>query len=86
MKYMWVIAAIFIAILFVFGRKCWPDAPANPANRFEITYYQAMDANEIQILLDKETGVKYLLWKYGRGGGAVKLEEKEVKTFEKKAE
>ncbi|MEI8175978.1 MAG: DUF6440 family protein [Candidatus Omnitrophota bacterium] len=57
--------------------------------RFQSVYEQRGRLDYVQILLDKETGVKYLFCKYGNGAAMMKLEEKnadkvEVKEEEKK--
>lgn len=45
-------------------------------NRFEVVYSdgsQLSDSGKRQILVDKETGVNYLLWKSGYAGGITPL-------------
>ena len=56
---------------------------AKSDNRFTVIY---KDGNEIlaegqrQILVDKETGVNYLLWKSGYGAGITPLLDSEGKV------
>ena len=45
-------------------------------DRFIVTYKQASFAKEIQILVDKETGVNYLLTWYSQGVGLTPLLDK----------
>lgn len=48
----------------------------NKDNRFEVIYKdgsQISDAGVRQILVDKDTGVNYLVWKSGYAGGITPL-------------
>lgn len=48
----------------------------NNGNRFQIIYTQGgMDGGFADIIIDKETSVKYLFVKEGYGAGLTKLEE-----------
>ena len=62
---------------------------AKKDNRFEVIYkdgVQLMDEGIRQILIDKETGVNYLLWKSGYGAGITPLLDSEGKVVITKAE
>lgn len=48
---------------------------SNNGNRFQIVYVQYMGMESIQIIIDKETGDKYLFIKDGYGAGLTKLEQ-----------
>lgn len=51
--------------------------------RFEVVYKegsQLKDEGIRQILVDKETGVNYLFWKSGYGGGVTPLLDSEGKV------
>ena len=56
-------------------------------NRFEMVYKDGStlkDEGMRQILVDKETGVNYLLWKSGYGAGITPLLDSEGKVIIKK--
>ena len=60
---------------------------AKKENRFEVVYKdgtQLGDEGYRQILVDKETGVHYLLWKSGYGAGITPLLDSEGKVIIKK--
>ena len=57
---------------------------AKKENRFEVVYRdgtQLGDEGYRQILVDKETGVHYLLWKSGYGAGITPLLDSEGKVI-----
>ena len=57
---------------------------AKKENRFEVVYKdgtQLSDEGYRQILVDKETGVHYLLWKSGYGAGITPLLDSEGKVI-----
>ena len=47
----------------------------NTDDRFQIDYFQILDGGCVQIVIDKETGIKYLFIKKGSASGLTKLEE-----------
>ena len=52
-------------------------------NRFEVVYKegsQISDEGQRQILVDKQTGVNYLVWKSGYAGGITPLLDSEGKA------
>ena len=52
-------------------------------NRFEVVYKegsQISDEGQRQILMDKQTGVNYLVWKSGYAGGITPLLDSEGKA------
>ena len=56
---------------------------AKKDNRFEVVYKagsQISDEGQRQILVDKETGVNYLVWKSGYAGGITPLLDSEGKA------
>ena len=56
---------------------------AKKDNRFEVVYKegsQISDEGQLQILVDKETGVNYLVWKSGYAGGITPLLDSEGKA------
>ena len=56
---------------------------AKKDNRFEVVYKegsQISDEGQRQILVDKETGVNYLVWKSGYAGGITPLFDSEGKA------
>ena len=62
---------------------------AKDENRFEVIYRDgtAMKEEGIrQILVDKETGVNYLLWRSGYGAGMTPLLDADGKVIVSKAE
>ena len=57
---------------------------AKKENRFEVVYKDGTQLGEEgnrQILVDKETGVHYLLWKSGYGAGITPLLDSEGKVI-----
>ena len=48
---------------------------ANNGKRFQIVYHQGMNGGYAEIIIDKETGAKYLFVKEGYGAGLTKLDE-----------
>ena len=57
---------------------------AKKENRFEVIYKdgsQISDEGFRQILVDKETGVNYLLWKSGYAGGITPLLDSDGKVI-----
>lgn len=57
---------------------------AKKDTRFEVVYKdggQLRDEGYRQILVDKETGVNYLLWKSGYGAGITPLLDSEGKVI-----
>ncbi|MBS5111216.1 MAG: hypothetical protein KHZ15_00835 [Coprobacillus cateniformis] len=46
-------------------------------NRFVTSYEQKTFSTEIEILVDKETGVNYLFHQFGNGGGLTVLVDRE---------
>ncbi len=57
---------------------------AKKDTRFEVVYKegsQLRDEGYRQILVDKETGVNYLLWKSGYGAGVTPLLDPEGKVI-----
>ena len=53
-------------------------------NRFKVLYKdgsQIKDAGVRQILVDTETGVNYLVWKFGYAGGITPLMDSEGKVI-----
>lgn len=57
---------------------------AKKEDRFEVVYKDgsiSRSAGTRQILVDKETGVNYLLWKSGYGGGITPLLDSEGKVI-----
>lgn len=53
-------------------------------DRFEVVYKDgsiSRSAGTRQILVDKETGVNYLLWESGYGGGIIPLLDSEGKVI-----
>ena len=62
---------------------------AKKENRFEVVYKdggQISDEGYRQILVDKETGVNYLVWKSGYGAGNTPLLDSEGKVIVTKPE
>ena len=62
---------------------------AKKENRFEVIFKdgsQISDEGYRQILVDKETGVNYLMWKSGYGAGITPLLDSEGKVIEAKPE
>ena len=56
---------------------------AKKDNRFEVVYKegsQISDEGQRQILVDKQTGVNYLVWKSGYAGGITPLLDSEGKA------
>ena len=56
---------------------------AKKDNRFEVVYKegsQISDEGQRQILVDRETGVNYLVWKSGYAGGITPLLDSEGKA------
>jgi hypothetical protein len=56
---------------------------AKKENRFEVVYKEGSsisDEGQRQILVDRETGVNYLVWKSGYAGGITPLLDSEGKT------
>ena len=56
---------------------------AKNEDRFEVVYKegsQMKDEGQRQILVDKQTGVNYLLWKSGYAGGITPLLDSEGKA------
>ena len=56
---------------------------AKKDNRFEVVYKegsQISDEGQRQILIDKQTGVNYLVWKSGYAGGITPLLDSEGKA------
>ena len=56
---------------------------AKKDNRFEVVYTegsQISDEGQRQILVDKETGINYLVWKSGYAGGITPLLDSEGKA------
>ncbi len=56
---------------------------AKKENRFEVVYKEGSsisDEGQRQILVDKETGVNYLVWKSGYAGGITPLLDSEGKA------
>jgi hypothetical protein len=68
------IILLSICCCLTFGKQLNAEE-AVKEERFVIIYHQASGLNDIQILLDKETGVKYMMWKYGFGAAIIKLQE-----------
>ncbi len=48
--------------------------------RFEIIYKQSEGATTTSIMLDKETGVKYLIYKAGPSATMTQLVENDIKS------
>ena len=69
----------YILILFVLvgcASEPYTSEVKNDGKRFQIIYTPGgMDGGFADIIIDKETGVKYLFVKEGYGGGLTKLEE-----------
>ncbi len=62
---------------------------AQNENRFEVIFKegsQLRDEGYRQILVDRETGVHYLLWKSGYGAGITPLLDAEGKVVVKRPE
>ena len=62
---------------------------AKKENRFEVIFKdgsQISDEGYRQILVDKETGVNYLMWKSGYGAGITPLLDSEGKGIVAKPE
>lgn len=82
MRYFWLTATGLILTFFIAG-KVWSQYMTQPEkkDRFELVFVQQLGSQLgiVQVILDKETGVKYLYYKYGFGASLTKLEEKESK-------
>ena len=83
MKKNFIIAILFAFVMVFTGcsknRTEYPVPVDDSCSRFQIVYVQhanfAGNFGLISIILDKETGNKYLFFKNGYGGGLTKLEE-----------
>ena len=57
---------------------------ARKENRFEVVYKdgsELKDGGSRQILVDRETGVNYIVWKSGYAGGITPLLDREGKVI-----
>lgn len=83
MRYL-LIVLIVIVLAGVMLKKVWPQYDQNTAspstsNQFEVVYNQQIgQLGTLQVILDKDTGNKYLYYKYGFGAGMTQLLDKAV--------
>lgn len=82
MRYL-LIVLIVIVLAGVTLKKVWPqydtdmNSSASSSDKFEVVYTQQVgQLGNLQVILDKETKVKYLYYKFGFGAGLTQLVEK----------
>ena len=71
-----ILVIFAIAMLFLGCNVKYAERPLDSNNeRFQLESSQWLKGGYVYIIVDKETGVKYMFYKNGYGAGLTKLEE-----------